>query len=180
MRSLDSRSMNWKSRWPKPITDKKFPFVPKMIATAFGVGYLPLAPGTWASLLAVLLWLPLYLLCGFGVTFWVTLAATVVYCVAGTWASNESEKYWGKDPVVACADEVVGQWIALLPLCAGVEYSQWWLIIVSFVLFRLFDIFKPLGIRRLESLRGGIGMMADDIAAGLLAGFIVMLLNIIA
>ncbi|MBO4964861.1 MAG: phosphatidylglycerophosphatase A [Muribaculaceae bacterium] len=170
--------MNWKSRWPKPITDKKFPFVPKMLATAFGVGFLPVAPGTWAALLAIILWLPLYLLCDFGVTFWVTIIATVVYCIAGTWASTESEKYWGKDPVVASADEVVGQWIALLPLCSGVDVSPWWLIIVAFALFRLFDIFKPFGIRSLEKLRGGYGMMADDIAAGFLAAIIVMVLNI--
>ena len=168
-----------KSRRPTPITDKKFPLLPRLIATAFGVGYLPLAPGTWAALLAIALWLPLYLWADGWTTLWVTLLATALYTVAGTWASTLSEKYWGKDPVIACADEVVGQWIALLPLSAGVGVCPWWLIAVAFALFRLFDIFKPLGIRRLENMPGGYGMMADDIAAGALAAVIVWLINLV-
>ena len=87
--------------------------MPRMIATSFGVGYLPKAPGTWGALLAVVLWLPLYLWCSDAATvFYVTFAAAVIYCVAGTWASSVAERYWGKDPVVACADETVGMWIS--------------------------------------------------------------------
>lgn len=171
-----------KSRRPIPITDKPFPLLPRLMATSFGVGYLPVAPGTWGALLAIVLWLPLYLWASLWVTFGVTLAATIIYCIVGTWASNEAEKYWGKDPVAACADETVGQWIALLPItpmAAGVVASPWWLILVAFALFRAFDIWKPLGIRRLEDLPGGLGMMADDVAAGILAGVIVFILNLI-
>ncbi|MCM1290841.1 MAG: phosphatidylglycerophosphatase A [Prevotella sp.] len=170
-----------KSRRPIPITDKKFPIVPKLIATSFGVGFLPVAPGTWGALLSIILWLPLYIWAGYWTTFAVTLSAIIIYCVAGTWASTEAEKYWGKDPVVACADETVGQWIALLPivpLTAGGMASPWWEILLAFALFRLFDIYKPLGIRKLEDLPGGIGMMADDIAAGIMAGFVVFVINL--
>lgn len=170
-----------KSRRPIPITDKKFPLFPRLLATSFGVGYLPVAPGTWGALLAVILWLPLYLFASVWLTFGITLAATLIYCVAGTWASNEAEKYWGKDPVIACADETVGQWIALLPvvpLQGGILASPWWQILLAFLLFRAFDIWKPLGIRRLEDLPGGVGMMADDVAAGILAGAIVFIINI--
>lgn len=167
-----------KSRRPVPITDEKFPLLPKLIATSLGVGYLPWMPGTWGALLAILLWVPLYLWAPGAVCLWLTIAATAVLTVAGTWASTVSEKYWGKDPVAACADETVGQWISMLPLCGGVVASPWWLIVVSFVLFRAFDIVKPFGIRRLEKLPGGYGMMADDIAAGVLAAVITWVLNI--
>lgn len=161
-----------KSRRPINIAGKPFPFFPKMIATGFGVGFLPLAPGTWGALLAIVLWLPLYLWASPVVSLVVTVGAALVYCVAGIWASTESEKYWGKDPVAACADEVVGQWISLLPLCRGVGECPWWLILVSLALFRIFDIFKPFGIRSMEKLPGGYGMMADDILAAVYSAVI--------
>lgn len=84
-----------------------------------------------------------------------------------------SEKYWGKDPVAACVDETVGQLISMLPLCGGPDVAPWWMIIVSLALFRFFDIFKPLGIRRLESLPRGFGMMADDVLAAIYSAVIV-------
>ena len=156
--------MKLKSRRPTPITSEPMPLVPRLLATSFGVGYLPVAPGTWGALLAIVLWLPLYFWASPAVTFWVTLSATVAYTIAGTWASTVSERYWGKDPVIACADETVGQWVSLLPLNG---LSPWWMILVSLALFRLFDIFKPLGIRSVERLPGGYGMMADDILSGI-------------
>lgn len=159
-----------KSRKPVNISGKPFPLLPKLLATSFGVGFLPVAPGTWGAILAILLWLPLYLWATPAVCFIVTLTATIIYTIAGTWASTESEKYWGKDPVAACADETVGQWISLLPLyplSAEADASPWWMILISLALFRFFDIFKPLGIRKMEKLPGGIGMMADDILAGI-------------
>lgn len=164
---------------PKAInrTGRKFPLIPKLIATGFGVGFLPVAPGTWGALLAIVLWLPLYLWASWAVTFTVTLSAAILYGIAGTWASTESEKYWGKDPVTACADEVVGQWISLLPLSGGIGEAPWWMILISLGLFRFFDIFKPLGIRSLERLPGGIGMMADDVLSGIYAAAILMAIN---
>lgn len=162
-----------KSRRPIPITDEKFPLLPKMIATSFGAGFLPVAPGTWGAIVAVILWLPLYIWCP-GVPAWIaTVAAIAFFAVAGTWASSVSEKYWGKDPVAACVDETVGQLISMLPLCGGAAAAPWWLIPVSLALFRFFDIFKPLGIRRLERLPGGMGMMADDILAAIYSAIIV-------
>ncbi len=88
-----------------------------------------------------------------------------------------SERYWGPDPVVACVDETVGQWISLLPVVAGV--APWWEIAVSLALFRFFDIVKPLGIRAMERLPRGYGMMADDILAGLYSAAILIGLNIL-
>lgn len=166
-----------KSRRPVNIAGKPFPIIPKLIATSFGAGFLPIAPGTWGALLAIVLWLPLYLWATPGVTFWVTFAAAVVYCFAGTWASSESEKYWGKDPVAACADETVGQWISLLPLSGGLAGGvPWWMILVSLALFRFFDIYKPLGIRSMERLPRGYGMMADDILAAIYSVIVLQIL----
>lgn len=167
-----------KARWPKNITGKPLPMLPRLIATSLCVGYLPVAPGTWGALLAIVLWLPLYLCAPAAVTFWVTLGATVALTVAGTWASGVAERYWGKDPVVACADETVGQWISLLPLSAGVSVIPWWEILLSLAFFRIFDIFKPLGIRMMEKLPGGYGMMADDILAGAYTVVLLMALNL--
>lgn len=96
--------------------------------------------------------------------------------MAGTWASSVAERYWGKDPVIACVDETVGQLIAMLPLyCVPGEY--WWEILISLALFRFFDIFKPLGIRSLEKLPGGYGMMADDVLAAIYSCVILLVLN---
>lgn len=166
-----------KSRRPIPITDEKFPLFPKMIATSFGAGFLPVAPGTWGALVAIILWLPLYVWCP-GTPAWIATAAAIVFfVVAGTWASSVSEKYWGKDPVVACVDETVGQLISMLPLCDGPEVTPWWMVVLSLALFRFFDIFKPLGIRKLERLPGGLGMMADDILAAIYSALILIVVK---
>lgn len=155
-----------------------FPLLPKLLATSFGAGFLPVAPGTWGAIVAIILWLPLYIWASPAVTVGVTAAATVIYCIAGTWASNVAEKYWGHDPVVACADETVGQWISLLPV-VGAGICPWWEILLSLALFRFFDIFKPLGVRQMERFPGGWGMMADDILAGLYSAAILLIINII-
>lgn len=152
----------------------KFPLLPKLIATSFGAGFLPVMPGTWGAILAIILWLPLYLWASPTVTLVVTAAAVVVFTVAGTWASSVSERYWGKDPVIACVDETVGQWISLLPVA---PFCPWWEILLSLALFRFFDIFKPLGIRSMERLPRGYGMMADDILSGVYAVVILLVLN---
>lgn len=155
---------------------KRFPIIPRLIATSFGAGFLPVCPGTWGALVAILLWLPLYLWASVSVTLWVTVAAVIVFTVAGTWASNVAERYWGEDPVVACIDETVGQWITLLPVA---PFCPWWQIVLALALFRFFDIFKPLGIRSTEKLPGGMGMMADDILSGIYGGLIILIINVI-
>lgn len=161
-----------KSRRPVPITDEPFPLFPKLIATSFGAGFLPVAPGTWGALVAILIWLPFYIWWPGVPALVATIILTLFFTVAGTWASSVSEKYWGKDPVAACVDETVGQLISLIPLCGGPDVAPWWLIIVSLALFRFFDIFKPLGIRSMERLPGGFGMMADDILSAIYAAVI--------
>ena len=70
--------------------------------------------------------------------------------------------YWGEDPSRVVVDEMVGVWIPLLVVPDG----GWWYVLAAFVLFRLFDIVKPLGVRRMERFGGGVGIMMDDILAG--------------
>ena len=154
----------------------RFPLFPKLIATSFGFGFLPVAPGTWGAILAIILWLPLYIWTSPAVAVGVTAFAVLLFTILGTWASSVSERYWGPDPVVACVDETVGQWISLLPV---VPACPWWEILVSLALFRFFDIVKPLGIRSMERLPRGYGMMADDILAGIYSAVILIILNLL-
>jgi phosphatidylglycerophosphatase A len=135
------------------------------IAT-WGVGYLPLMPGTFGSLVGIgvfllLKWWPIQIL------------ATVLIMFTGIWAGSRTERILRlKDPGRVVVDVVAGQMIALLPLSIFAVSSKAW-IIVSFILFRLFDIFKPYPARRLEALPSGLGIMMDDVLAGAYAAVIV-------
>jgi phosphatidylglycerophosphatase A len=155
-----------------------------------GVGFIPLAPGTCGSGVGVLLYLGIGragdLIINdtggrFGQAaasrqmFLTTLLLLVVASVsfAGTWAATRTEKLLGrKDPGAVVVDEVAGQLITFLfvPWGAGA-----WTIFVGFVAFRLFDIWKPYPIRRLEGLASGLGVMADDILAGAYAATLMSL-----
>lgn len=136
----------------------------------WGVGYLPLAPGTFGSVVGVGVFLLLR-------TWPVQVVAIVVVTWAGIWAASRTERILRlKDPGKVVVDEVAGQMIALLPLSVFGLGRAW--IIVSFILFRLFDIFKPYPARRFESLRSGLGIMADDLVAGVYAALIVTLVSL--
>jgi phosphatidylglycerophosphatase A len=158
------------------------------IATC-GVGYLPLAPGTWGSLVGIGVYIlvrgammkvffdlgPQYrvnLLDGYGVIA-LELVVILAIALAGIWAASRTEKLSGrKDPGKVVIDEVVGQFIALIPV-PFVLGTAWWAAILAFILFRLFDIVKPYPARRFESLHGGLGIMADDVVAGIYAAMVV-------
>jgi phosphatidylglycerophosphatase A len=134
------------------------------IAT-FGVGFLPLIPGTFGSLVGVGIFLLL------SSSFVVVLLSILVLTFSGFWAASRTEELSGrKDPGKVVVDEVAGQMIALLPLTLfSVSTSA---VIVSFMLFRLFDIVKPYPAGRLEALKGGFGIMCDDLVAGVYAAII--------
>lgn len=143
---------------------KKPSFLPILIGTGFGSGFSPFAPGTAGALLASIIWIALYFLLPFTILLWTTAALVILFTFAGVWAADKLEPYWGEDPSRVVVDEMVGVWI---PLLAVPDTDQWhWYVIGAFCLFRIFDIAKPLGIRRMESLRGGVGVMMDDILAG--------------
>lgn len=143
-----------------------------LIATGFGTGFSPFAPGTAGALLAVLIWFGLYCLIPFNLLWILTALLIVVFTIAGIWSANAIEKVWGKDPSRVVVDEMVGVWIALLAVPEGSYFVPF--VWAAFVLFRLFDIFKPLGIRKMESFKGGVGIMMDDILAGIYAFILLM------
>ena len=136
------------------------------IATC-GVGYLPLMPGTFGSLVGVGIFLLL------SRTAVGLVVAIVAVTFAGIWAGSRTEALAGrKDPGKIVVDEVAGQLIASLPL---VFFMQWSIaaVIVSFVLFRFFDIVKPYPANKLQELEGGLGVMCDDLVAGVYAAVLV-------
>jgi phosphatidylglycerophosphatase A len=141
-----------------------------VIATWFGCGLSPIAPGTAGALGALPLYYAARALAGsVGV-----LGAAVVVGVVGTWAADDfARRANEKDPQRVVVDEVCGVLIALA--FSGRDLRS---IAVAFVLFRLLDMFKPWPIRALERLPGGLGIMLDDVAAGVLAAAFVALLRL--
>jgi phosphatidylglycerophosphatase A len=155
-----------------------------------GVGLIPLAPGTWGAAAGVGIYLLVVRLAESAFArvgergvdapafqmLLTTLLLAVVFAVsiAGTWAATRAERLLGKkDPGAVVVDEVAGQLAALLFIPYG---APWSIIIAAFVAFRVFDIWKPYPIRRLESLGGGLGIMADDLLAGFYAAAVTSLL----
>lgn len=149
---------------------KKTSFLSVIVGSGFGFGFSPVAPGTMGALLATLVWFGLSYLVSSACLLWLTVILILVFTLAGIWAADSLEAYWGEDPSRVVVDEMVGVWIALLAAPAG----HVWYALGAFVVFRLFDIFKPLGIKRMEKLSGGVGVMMDDILAGVY-GFIVLI-----
>ena len=128
------------------------------LATCFGVGYAPVAPGTFGSLAGLALWLVLP-------TPAALAAAILVTFVVGAWASSVAEKHFGaNDPGPAVIDEVMGMLATMFMNPPG-----WLSAGVGFFLFRLFDVVKPYPANRFERLPGGIGIMADDLMAAIYA-----------
>ncbi len=151
----------------------------RLITTFFYSGLLRPAPGTWGSLAALPAGWLIYELAG----PWAVLVATVAAYVVGHWAvAIETAGAGDKDPGHIVIDEVVGQWIALMPVFfgaahAGVEvtalYPGW---IAAFLLFRLFDIWKPGPVGKADRRGGPTGVMLDDVWAGVFAAIGVILL----
>ena len=155
---------------------KKIPFYHEMIATGLGVGHFPYGPGTMGALLAILIWYPITTMANHTTWFFITLALILTFTLLGAWSSTVAERYWGEDPSRVVIDEVVGQWITLLAVPA---VFSWWHVLAAFVLFRFFDIVKPLGVRKMENFKSGWGIMADDILAGCYGAILIYLLSII-
>lgn len=148
----------------------------RFIATFGYSGLLRPAPGTWGSAAACLAAWPIHALGG----PYLLVTATAALLVAGLWASA---RYMGKtgthDPSEITVDEAVGQWIALLPVSFGAAHAGadivalWPGVLSAFVLFRLFDIWKPGPIGWADRQPGAWGVMLDDVAAGWIASLLV-------
>lgn len=139
------------------------------LATWFGCGYWPWGPGTAGSLGAFVLW-PLVFAAGGRP--WLFALAAMVAAPAAIWSATRTAALTGrKDPQIVVVDEVVGQWIAL----AAMPSLDWRWGVAAFALFRVFDIWKPWPVRRLEALPEGTGIVADDLAAGVWAAVVLLL-----
>ena len=145
-------------------------FLARLIATWFYCGYFPKGPGTAGSIGALIIAWPIA-----AYTNWnpaVIAALAVVGLAPAIWAADRMARDTGsKDPQVVVVDEVIGQWIAL----AAVPYlDDWQCWLAAFLLFRLFDIWKPWPIRALEKIPGGAGIVLDDVGAGIYAAVVLV------
>ncbi|MGF1626721.1 MAG: phosphatidylglycerophosphatase A [Alphaproteobacteria bacterium] len=138
-----------------------------LLATWFGVGLIRPAPGTWGSLAGLLLAWPILAFAG----AWWLAAAVVIVVLVGIWAAGRHEATMGHpDPGRVVIDEVAGMWITLLPACA-----TWHHLLVAFVAFRVIDILKPWPASWADRrLKGGFGIMVDDVMAGVYAALCVI------
>jgi phosphatidylglycerophosphatase A len=139
----------------------------KLIATGLGIGYIRKGSGTVAAAVCALVW---YLAQAGGYPALVSYALTAMIVAVGVWSSGNVERYWGKDSNYVVIDEIAGMSISLLFLPVTLP-----VVLAAFVLFRFFDIVKPLYIRRAEQLPGGWGVMADDVAAGIYSNVLVQI-----
>ncbi len=141
------------------------------LSTVFGAGYFPLAPGTFASGLTVLACAAL----GSAGHGFLLLAAAALLYLPACWAAGVGERILAqRDPSRVVVDEVVGQMITLAALPRG-GWKYW---LAGFILFRFFDIAKPFPARRSEALPGGVGIVTDDVVAGIY-GFLVLKLALV-
>lgn len=139
------------------------------LACGFGSGLAPVAQGTFGSLAAILPW-----------WLWlrhesmsINLLVIVLGFAIGVWACDVSGRVLGVDDHRSLVwDEFIGQWIALLPALL----APWWAVVLGFALFRLFDVWKPWPIRWLDRhMKGGLGVMIDDVIAGIFAAIVLWL-----
>lgn len=138
------------------------------LACGFGSGLAPVAQGTFGSLAAILPWLLLRQL-----SPPLNVLVIVIGFAIGVWACDVAGRALGVDDHRSLVwDEFIGQWIALLPALL----APWWAVVLGFGLFRLFDVWKPWPIRYLDQhLKGGFGVMVDDVIAGVFAAIVLRL-----
>lgn len=142
-----------------------------LLATWFGCGKSPTAPGTVGSLGALV---PILPMATYGVEAWRwwVIGAVIVLTLPGIWAATTHARWRGKkDPQDVVIDEVLGQWVTIA--CA--THLSWGAILLALFLFRLFDVLKPPPVRQLEKLPEGKGIVADDLFAGVYAGLVLYL-----
>ena len=157
-----------------------------LIATGLGSGFIPFGPGTWGSIVGLLI---AYELIKFFGSDAISLqnfliAAGVVSAALGLWASHRAEKIFDrKDASQIVIDEVCGQIISFVfiaPYMTSLGPGWRWWMVVGFALFRAFDIFKPYPINKLQDLSGGFGVMMDDVLAGIYAAALLSFLLMLA
>lgn len=137
----------------------KINFLEKFIGSGFYTGYIKIASGTFGSAAALLI----YLIPGFENPL-LLMAFISVFLIIGVDIGTKFEYIYGKDPKECTVDEVVGMWISLLFIPKKI-----WMLVLSFLIWRALDIIKPYPFSKLEDIKGGWGIMLDDVALGFVA-----------
>ena len=140
----------------------------RLVATVFGIGYVEKGGGTIAAAVCCIIWL--LIPAGDFTNSWQVLV-TIAISVLGVWSGNVVEAMWGKDSNKIVIDEFAGMMITLLFIPVQFKF-----VLAGLVLFRFFDIAKPLFIKKMELLPEGWGVMADDILAGLYANLLLQII----
>ncbi|WP_142714702.1 phosphatidylglycerophosphatase A family protein [Fodinibius sediminis] len=137
-----------------------------ILGSFFYAGFLPNAPGTWGSFFALF---PIYFIGVYAP--WYGIALFTLLCSFITvWVSEECERVWGGDPSPLVMDEFAGQGMAFIAIpFFGTPSHDILLLVAGFIIFRFFDIKKPLGVDELQKLPGGLGILVDDLLAGFYA-----------
>jgi phosphatidylglycerophosphatase A len=141
----------------------------KIISTSLGIGYIGKGAGTYASIFTCLIWY--FSQVGQYEPRLMPVLVTLLLTILGVISAAKVEVLWGKDHQRVVIDEVAGMCITLLFVPVAVEY-----VIIGLVLFRFFDIAKPLGVRKLEKWPSGWGVMADDVLAGIYANIVLQII----
>lgn len=145
----------------------------KIIASVCGIGYIPKGSGTFGALFACLLIITIQqnLILSVQYYYILLLVLSIIFTFIGRYAAKKVEPLWGEDASKIVIDEVVGMWLTL----CFVPYSLT-AIGIGFVLFRFFDIYKPLNIRNFEKYANGWGVMLDDVMAGIWSNLVLQLI----
>ncbi len=133
----------------------------KLIATMLGIGYVGKGGGTIAAVVCCIIWI--LIPAGYFTNYWQVLL-TITILILGIWSGNAVDAIWGKDSSKVVIDEVAGMMVTLLFIPVHLKF-----VLAGLLLFRFFDIVKPLFIKKMELLPKGWGVMADDLLAGLYA-----------
>ena len=143
--------------------------IEKFVGSGLYTGFIPLASGTFASLAALAIYFIPYF-----EKLYIILPAIFIFILWGIKLGTKFEALYGKDPAECTIDEVVGMWITLLFLPKNIL-----LVLIAFLVWRMFDIVKPFPARKSESLKGGLGIMMDDIISAIYSLIIVHLILVI-
>lgn len=144
----------------------------RFVSTVCGIGYLPLAPGTFAAAFAVALWY--FIAIKFGQLVYWQILLVAASSIIGIYSSGKVSLESGKDPSFVVIDELAGMWISLFLIPPSIPNY-----LIAFILFRFFDIAKPLGIRSMEKIKNGWGIMMDDILAGIYSNIALRMLIVL-
>jgi phosphatidylglycerophosphatase A len=149
----------------------------KILSTFFGIGYIKKGGGTVAAAAACIIW---YLIVTNFYTMrhnlWLQMAVIALIFFTGVWCGNKVEAIWGKDSYRVVWDEVLGMCISLFAVPENGQ--KWQIYLAAFLLFRFFDIVKPLYIKKTEHFAGGWGVMLDDALAGVYANMVLQIIFI--